>query len=203
MTINSNYDLYSTYGAYSVAAERERNTPDFEAIAQKMMEAIDTDGSGTIEQAEFTAMATSSESSDLTYNVSLEDIFRALDSNSDGSMSTEELASALQGMGPSGGGQVGAMPPPPPPPSGDESETSEDASSTEGIFDPLDTNQDGIVSAAEYAAGVNLAEAQTEVSLSASDDTQLNADLFQRMLAYYGNNATTQEASASLLSISV
>jgi len=199
MTISSSYGSYLTYDSNVALTLGQPKTPDDEAIARKRMETVDGNGNGAIEQAEFTAIAESGESSPLTYDASPEAVFNALDGNGDGSMSMEELASALQGMGPSGGGEVGAMPPPRPA-GGGASNDSEESSSTEGIYDPLDTNQDGIISAAEYAVGLNnLDEVKTEVT----EATRLSADLFQKMLAYYGNSATVEGSSSPLLNINV
>lgn len=199
MTISSSYGSYLTYDSNVALTLGQPKTPDDKAIARKRMETVDGNGNGAIGQAEFTAIAESGESSPLTYDASPEAVFNALDGNGDGSMSMEELTSALQGMGPSGGGEVGAMPPPPPA-GGGASNDSEESSSTEGIYDPLDTNQDGIISAAEYAVGLNnLDEVKTEVT----EATRLSADLFQKMLAYYGDSATVEGSSSPLLNINV
>lgn len=87
-----------------------------------------------------------------------DDLFTKVDTDGDGSVSKDELQSLMKMMdklasdgSPDGNGPQGAggMPPPPPP---DSSSATSGASSTT-TYDPLDTNEDGTVSAQERLAG--------------------------------------------------
>lgn len=211
MTVNSNYSSYSAYGA----STSSRPKPNFEEMAQQLLDAMDTDGNGTIDEAEFTTAAESSasDSGSSLDATSITNIFNTLDSNSDGSMSTEELVSALQNMKPPEPpqGQEGNMPPPPggmppPPPPSEGSDDSSQGLSLEEIFSSLDTNQDGTISSDELMA---LFGDTTEPSSDSSSTTQtesqaskISADWLQKVLSYYGSSSSTSSNSSSLLNLS-
>ncbi len=104
---------------------------------QELFSNIDADADGSISFEEFEAGAPE----DAPDNQ--EDLFNALDTDGDGSLNEEELISGLpQGKSGAAGG-----PPPGGPPPSSSANTDEESS-----YDPLDTNQDGIVSATELAA---------------------------------------------------
>lgn len=122
---------------------------------------VDTDGNGSVSKAEMQSLmdkmasgsgsdstSSAATSSTSTASSSSSDMFAKLDTNGDGSLSqTEFEAGRTQGgNGPQGAGGM----PPPPPPDGAGSSSSASSSTT---CDPLDTNQDGTVSAAERLAG--------------------------------------------------
>lgn len=195
MTVNSNYNAYSSYGSSSVNASMPRGKPNFEEMANELLGSMDSDGNGSIDKAEFSAAAqnTSSQSDDST---SLDDIFSLLDTDGSGSMSSEELISALKNMKPEG-------PPPPPPPPNNESTSSEDSSSSK-IFAALDTNEDGVVSADELEA---LFADNSSNKLSGSSETandkfeNMKKNIFDKVLSYYSNSISTANTT-SLLSTS-
>lgn len=207
MTVGSSYSAYSSYSSYS-ASSSQKAKPNFEDMAQQLLSSMDTDSNGLIDASEFStaaqALATDSSSSSTS---STSDIFDLIDTNSDGNMSSEELMSALKNMKPpelpQGNGQEeGGMPPPPPPPPSDDS--SSDSSSIDDIFSSLDTNQDGTISADEFKA---LFTDSTDETDSTSSDTQtqtptkLSNDLLQKIMSYYGSDASNTN-STSLLSVS-
>ena len=141
MTVSSNYSAYSSNSTSSVSSASQKGKPDFEKMAQELLSSLDTDKSGSIDKAEFSAAAqalASSSSNNTTSSSSATDVFNTLDTNSDGSMSTEELVASLKNMKPPATqkGQDGGMPPPPsggmPPPS-DSSSTSKSSSSSEFV----------------------------------------------------------------------
>lgn len=195
MTVNSNYNAYSSYGSSSVNASMPRGKPNFEEMASELLTSMDSDGNGSIDKAEFSAAAqnTASKSKDST---SLDDIFSLLDTDGSGSMSSEELISALKNMKPEGA-------PPPPPPPKEESTSSEDSSSSE-IFAALDTNEDGVVSADELEAlfADNSSNKSSSSLETASDKFEnMKKNIFDKVLSYYSNSISTTNTT-SLLSTS-
>lgn len=130
-----------------------------------------------------------------------EDMIAALDSDSDGALSSDEIAaglskasSAMQGMG---------GPPPGPPPSGGSSSTS--ATDSSGVFDSLDTNQDGTVSIEElFAAGADSTNAAKSTSADSAtslskvlSSSSLASDLMQKLLAQLDTALTAKAGSTS------
>ncbi|MGE4418256.1 MAG: EF-hand domain-containing protein [Sulfurimonas sp.] len=204
MTVNSNNSVYSSYGSSSVNASLQRGKPNFEEMANELLASMDSDSNGSIDKAEFSAVAQSMASqSDNTSE--LDEIFSSLDTDSDGSMSSEELMSALKNMKPAEGEQKmaqGAMPPPPPPPQ-DEATSSEDSTSSE-VFAALDTNEDGSISAEEFQAlFADDSSQEEENSFQTNEDklAQMKKDIFEKILSSYGNSVSTTDTT-SLLSIS-
>lgn len=194
MTVNSNYNAYSSYGSSSVNASMPRGKPNFEEMASELLSSMDSDSNGSIDKAEFSAAATASRSNDST---SLDDIFSLLDTDGSGSMSSEELISALKNMKPEG------APPPPPPPPKEESTSSEDSKSSE-IFAALDTNEDGVVSADELEAlfADNSSNKSSGSSETANDKFEnMKKNIFDKVLSYYSNSISTTNTT-SLLSTS-
>ncbi|MCK9371821.1 MAG: EF-hand domain-containing protein [Sulfuricurvum sp.] len=223
MTVSSNYSAYSSNSTSGVSSASQKGKPDFEKMAQELLNSLDTDKSGSIDKAEFSAAAqalASSSSSSTTDSSSANDIFSTLDTDSSGSMSTEEFVTALKNMKPpehAQGEREGGMPPPPPggmppPPPPSESSSSESESATE-IFSALDTNQDGTISSEEFMAlfeekSSESTTASTETTATASTETEtddafktMRNDMLQKILSYYGSNASSSN-STSLLSIS-
>ncbi len=222
MTVSSNYSAYSSNSSSGVSSASQKGKPDFEKMAQELLRKLDTDKSGSIDKAEFSAAAqalASSSSSSTTNSSSATDIFSTLDTDSNGSMSTEELVASLKNMKPPEG--KGDMPPPPgampPPPPSDSSSTSESSSSSD-IIDAMDTNQDGTVSIDELLAALgdsktdssnknNATASATDSSAASSTSQTENASqkfsdiMLKNILSYYGNNTSTA-SSTSLLSIS-
>ncbi|MFH0708902.1 MAG: EF-hand domain-containing protein [Pseudomonadota bacterium] len=222
MTVNSNYSAYSSNSYSGVSSASQKGKPDFEKMAQELLSSLDTDKSGSIDKAEFSAAAqalASSSSSSTTSSSAATDIFSTLDTDSNGSMSTEELVASLKNMKPPEG--KGDMPPPPggmpPPPPSDSSSTSESSSSSD-IIDAMDTNQDGTVSIDELLAALgnsktdssnknNGTASATDSSAASTTSQTENASqkfsdiMLKNILSYYGNNTSTA-SSTSLLSIS-
>jgi Ca2+-binding EF-hand superfamily protein len=126
------------------------------AVNSDVFDSLDRDGDGVISESEFAAALQSKVDGETLSEDELNALFAAIDANGDASISAEELSSAM-------GEAMGA---PPPPTELSEDETSDAAASTESAassasgaggasenYDPLDTNEDGVVSAAEQAAG--------------------------------------------------
>lgn len=215
MTVSSNYtNAYSSYSSSAASSTKQTDRPSFEDLAKKLLSSMDTDKSGSIDSAEFSAaaqaLASSSSSSDsstssssTTSSSSVTDAFNALDTNSDGSLSTDELMAALKNTKPQG--HEGGMPPPPPPPPSDSSSASSSTSSSSDIFSALDTNQDGSISADELAAlfsdTANSSNTASTSTTASSSSQKLSDFMLKNILSYYGNNTSSTDTT-SLLSIS-
>ena len=90
--------------------------------------------------------------------------FSALDTNTDGSLSAEELSSAYEQVASSGTTQSA-------PPSGGGGGA---VSSSEEEYDELDTNKDGIVSQEEKNAALGISTSETSSTATASNDETKN-----------------------------
>lgn len=123
---------------------------------------VDADGSGGIDASELaTLMAKMKSGGDANATDSTDasnELFAKLDTNGDGSLSETEFDAgrpgASQGDTTASAAQAGGMPPGPPPAGGPGGAGGAGGSSDSTTYDPLDTNQDGVVSAAELAAGI-------------------------------------------------
>ncbi|MGD9969423.1 MAG: EF-hand domain-containing protein [Sulfuricurvum sp.] len=216
MTIGSNYSSYTTS---MVSSNVQKSAPDFQAMAQDILNSLDTDGNGSIDATEFTSALQSGSSQDVTSTAS--SIFSQLDSDGSGTMSTDELMAALQASRPEGsqkGQGMGSMPPPPPPPPSDSS-TSDSSSQTDvsQIFSALDTNQDGVISQDELAAlfqssgttGSSNSSSSTASSTTTAQSnntnttdseafTKMRNQMLQQILSHYGANAASSDSTSTL-----
>ena len=213
MTVNSNSSAYSSYSSSGVSSSSQRVKPDFEKMAQELLTSMDTDNNGSIDKTEFSTAVQALDSSSSS-SKSATDIFNTLDANSDGSMSSEELMTALKNTKPPeppqgrGQHQEGGMPPPPPPPS-DSSASSSGSSSLSDIFSSLDTNKDGTISADELMAllddsksksGDTTSTSSTSASQTDTNTNQLSKNLLKQILTSYGSNSSTNATSQLSLS---
>jgi Ca2+-binding EF-hand superfamily protein len=142
------------------------------AMREKMFAKVDSDGSGSVDQTELQSMLDHISSKTGTSAGSATDLLSKMDSDGSGSLSQTELEAGMKDLMPApsstisfaqqrGGDMQGDGPPPGgmPPPSAGASSSSGTAASTSSSstsstsFDPLDTNEDGVVSAQERAAG--------------------------------------------------
>lgn len=121
---------------------------------------VDSDGDGSVSKTELQALleAMSGGTASKT-GVSSDDAFAALDTDSDGSLSQAEFDA---GRPPGDGPQAGSMPPPPGGPEGAGGAQASSTSST--TYDPLDTNEDGVVSLTERLAGNSSTSEQDAVT---------------------------------------
>ena len=132
----------------------------------KMFSKVDTDGSGGVDKTELQSLIDDvAKKTGVTNTTSTDQLFSKMDTNSDGSLSADELGKGMKEILPqpstmdfaqsrsaneSGNAPEGAGGPPPPPPPGGAGGAGGASTTT---YDPLDTNQDGTVSAAERLAG--------------------------------------------------
>lgn len=135
------------------------------------------------------------------------DMISALDSDDDGSLSSDEIAAGLSASSTIMQAMGGPPPGGPPPAGGGGGGGGGSASSTgsSGVFETLDTNQDGTVSAAELAAAntddTDAASAAADL-ISASDtdgDGALSGFEFADMLD--AAKASTTDSASTLSSV--
>jgi Ca2+-binding EF-hand superfamily protein len=139
----------------------------------RMFAKVDSDGSGSVDQAELTTMLDNvSEKTGASFDDAAK-VFTSMDADNDGSLSATELDSGMKSLMQAqtstldfaqsrsasmehgdGPGDAGGPPPGPPPrpPPGEASGSSSTASAGT-TYDPLDTNEDGTVSLTERLAG--------------------------------------------------
>ena len=140
---------------------------------------IDSDSSGGISKTElqsFTDKIKQDQGSSSTSDTSADDMITQLDSDSSGELSLTELQAGSSSAKAHGHG--GMPPPPPPPPAGGvDAASSASQSSSSTNLDPLDTNEDGVVSAAERAAASSASTAIQDLLKAADGDANgsLNA----------------------------
>lgn len=181
----------------------------------KMFSKVDTDSSGGVDKTELQSLIDDvAKKSGVTNTSSTEELFSKMDANSDGSLSTDELGKGLKEILPqqstldfaqsssdSGRDPEGAGGPPPPP---GGAAGAGGASTT--TYDPLDTNQDGTVSAAERLAGSTSTDAvQTLLkTIDTDSDSKISAtesDAFMTQLTAQlestSATSTTQSTSTT------
>ncbi len=185
------------------------STQSVDDVASSVMSAGDADGDGLLTSSEIsTALAANAPEEAKGQGLEdkmASDIVAALDSDGDGSLSTAEISSAISTASSNQSTQATRGPPPGPPPSGG-TQSASSSSSASGVFDSLDINEDGIVSADELAAA-NSSDS-TDATSAASDliktadedgDGALSGTEFQALLDQ-GKEAEGTSSLTSLLS---
>ena len=196
----------------------------------KMFAKVDSDGSGSVDQAELTTMLGKiSQKTGASFGDTAK-VFTSMDANGDGSLSADELGKGMKSLMQSqsstvdfaqarksggdpdgdGDGPRGAGGPPPgPPPAGAASGASaaSSTSSSSATYDPLDTNQDGTVSLTERLAG-NV-KSDPEQALFKAMDTDNNgkvssseSDAFAKKLTDLVSQAASNSSTATTTSTS-
>lgn len=156
---------------------------------------VDTDGDGGVSQTELQALLEKMSGGTASKTgVDSDELFSQLDADGDGSLSQAEFDAGRPSGGP-GGGAVGGMPPPPPGGPGGPGGASASNGTT---YDPLDTNEDGVVSASEQAAGAEQADAITALfkTIDTDSDSSISSDEAQSFIAQltrqFGGAASNQ-----------
>jgi Ca2+-binding EF-hand superfamily protein len=161
-----------TSGIVSMLMDRQGSLPKpggggaGEPSASDMFSSLDADGDGKVTEEEFLAAKPDDVSAD-----QVAALFKTIDTEGSGSITENQFASFLQSRSPQPAGQMQ------PPPSGGGSSSA--GSSSQEVFDPLDTNKDGVVSAAELLAGgvsVEATQAASETGTTAASDDSSSTD---------------------------
>lgn len=152
----------------------------------------DGDGDGSISQTELTELGQKMGKTDGAER------FAQLDTDSDGALSPSEFEA---GRPQSANGPQGAGGMPPPPPGGAErtgSSTSTSAAESSS-YDPLDINQDGVVSEMERLAGAlkDLAQTANQKSSQGDDSQTVIAKLAQKLYDQISSNWLSESSSTS------
>lgn len=133
--------------------------------ASQLLSKMDSDGNGSLSQSELESgikdlmpppPSTMAFAQQRSGGSGSDDLFAKVDTDGDGSLSATEFQAATGGSdGPQGAGgpPPGGMPPPPPPDAASSASSAGSTSSSSSSTDPLDTNEDGVVSAQERAVG--------------------------------------------------
>ena len=180
------------------------STQSVDDVAKSVMQAGDADGDGKLTTSEIST-ALSAKASDKTdgQDDMASKIMAALDTDGDGNLSTSEISTAIstaashmsEARAAHGRHHHGAPP-----------ADAQTASGSSGVFESLDKNQDGVVSAEELAAA-NSSDS-TDGATAASDmvkaadqdgDGSLNGGEFQAMLDQ--GKATGTDAGTTLTSL--
>lgn len=188
----------------------------------RMFAKVDTDGSGGVDQAELKTMLSDiSQKTGVTIAGDAAETFSKMDSNADGSLSSEELDQGMQSLMPpppstmdfaqmrgadggdnGTGGPDGPGGPPPTGGPGASGGAGKSESASAKTYDKLDTNQDGTVSELERLVG-----AMKDVATANKSDTKDSAanlvdvaKLAQQMYAQIAASLTGQ--SGNTLSVS-
>lgn len=158
--------------------------PDPSEFLQKMFARLDGDGDGKVTQDEFTTAMEKRLGANAAASGGATDaatVFQKMDSDGDGGINLGEFKTAMETLraargGPGGPNGAGGPPPPPPPGGGDEAAASDDA---QEVFDAMDTNQDGQVSAEELLAALKKKAEERAETVGASGAAPTEADFQQ------------------------
>lgn len=161
---------------------------------------VDSDGDGSVSQTELQALLEAmSDGTASKTGVSSDDVFSQLDADGDGKLSEAEFDAGRPSAEAGGGMQaMGGMPPPGGPggpgrPGG--ADASADSTTT---YDPLDTNEDGVVSLTERLAGsTSSVEQDASTALFNAIDTDGDATISTSESQAFIDQLTRQAQSAS------
>ena len=163
---------------------------------------VDSDGDGAVSKTELQALleAISGGTASQT-GVSSDDVFSQLDTDGDGSLTQAEFDAGRPsgpGAGADGMQAMGGMPPPPGGPRGAGGAGAASDSSSATSYDPLDTNEDGKVSAAErLAGGTSTAEQDAITALFNAIDTDGDASISASESKAFIDQLTSQVQSTT------
>jgi Ca2+-binding EF-hand superfamily protein len=143
----------SSSGSVATTASSTDQTSSSTSTSSDPISAMDTNGDGSVSEAEFVAARPSDVSTDQASS-----LFESFDSDNTGSLTDDQLSQDMQANGP------------PPPPQG----TQPSDSDLSDIFTSMDTNGDGAVSEAEFVAArpSDLSEDQASGLFDSLDTSQ-------------------------------
>ena len=200
-------------------------------MRDKLFAKVDSDGSGSVDKTELQGLADKVAKATGGDSVNTDDIFSKADTDGDGKLSKDEFGTALKSIMPqpsstvdfaqahgAGGPQPGAGGPPPgggggggggdSSASGSTDSASSTSSSTSTTYDPLDTNQDGVVSTQERLAGALKTDLAKDLfnSMDTDSDGKISsseADTFaQSLTSQVQANASAARTSSTNTSAS-
>ena len=163
-------------------------------MQEQLFKKADTDGDGSISKAELSKMVSSSDSKNSS---SGDELFTQMDSDGNGSISKLESDAAIakvsqqmqtQGMHPQG--------PPPPPPSQGDSTSSASSTDSSTVYDPMDTNKDGKVSASELVAAL---AKSVNSSTGSSETSSMQKDIQALATALKSGNVSDAQTALTAL----
>jgi len=130
------------------------------SLAEQLFAATDADGDGSV-TAEELADAVAAKNEETGGSVDAAELFAALDADGDGLITSAEHSAGLESLRDNNAGEAmgGGQKPPPPPTEEDEEET----------FDAADTNEDGVIDAAELRAAVEAKNEATGANVDADE----------------------------------
>lgn len=162
---------------------------------------VDRDGDGAVSQTELQALLEAMSGGTASQmGVSSDEVFSQLDADGDGSLSQAEFDAGRPSGADAGGNMqaVGGMPPPPGGPGGPGGAGGASGSSSTASYDPLDTNEDGVVSAAErLAGGSSTVEQDAITALFNTIDTDGDASISASESKAFIDQLTSQVQSAT------
>ena len=163
---------------------------------------VDSDGDGAVSKTELQALLEAMSGGTASQaGVSSDDVFSQLDADGDGSLTQAEFDAGRPSgaAGEAGGGMqaMGGMPPPGGPRGAGGAGAASDSSSATS-YDPLDTNEDGKVSAAErLAGGTSTAEQDAITALFNAIDTDGDASISASESKAFIDQLTSQVQSTT------
>jgi len=141
---------------------------DLKKMQEQMFKSADKNGDGTISKDELSQMAPADNDRN---GPSVDDMFSQMDTDGNGAISRLESDAAIA----KAGQQMQAQGPPPPPPGNSDSSSSDSTSTdTTTVYDAMDTNKDGKVSASELAAALAKLGGSSSASTSSDPKTLLD-----------------------------
>lgn len=172
-------------------------------MQEQMFKAVDNNGDNKIDKSEMSAFQKAQQADGKQGGPTVDEMFTNMDSDSDGAISRLESDAALAKMSQ----QMQSQGPPPPPPPEENSSSSSDSSSSNAIFDALDTNKDGTVSASELLAALsskdssssdNSSSDSSSSSSSSSADSSAVKKIFDAMDTNQDGSVSKSELEAAL-----
>jgi Ca2+-binding EF-hand superfamily protein len=171
-------------------------------MADTMMAQADADGDGKISQSELASVLTSATGS-ADSSADADEVLSALDTDGDGTISEEELIAGLEAQQEESRldeSAMGAMAPPPPPGAGQAGGGS-GSQAASSLLSELDTDGDGQISAAEWAAAQSDSSSSGASGASGASSTSSAAsDLFSTLDADGDGTVSGEELAAGLSS---
>ena len=161
----------------------------------------DSDGSGGVSQAELKNLAAViKEKTGKTFDVS-NDTFKTYDSNSDGSLSGDELKSVLDNSGfgpPQGMQEMGAPPPPPPQQVADSYEANSAGSGQQTVSELLSTLKALLENLTTDSDSTLQSSADQSVSSSSQDQIKELQKLLEALTTYVNSNNSDSNTLISI-----